>query len=56
MMAGRRPKLTYIDLRRVDAWWRCRSKSVKVMAYEMRINHRTLYDAALRRRAYAGCR
>lgn len=54
-MSGRRPKLTYAHLRQIDAWWANRKWSVTVMARMLKISPTTLYDAALRRRAYAGC-
>jgi hypothetical protein len=54
-MAGRRPKLTYRSLRRIDAWFAERPWSVAVMARILRVSTRTVYDAANRRRAYAGC-
>lgn len=55
-MAGRRPKLSYGALRRVDAWWRRRSWSVTVMARMLGVSRRTVYDAAYRRNAYRECK
>lgn len=54
-MRGRHPKLSYAGLRRIDAWYRDRKWSATVMARVLKISSNTLYDAALRRRAYAGC-
>lgn len=54
-MSGRRPKLTTVALRRVDAWYVHRKWSATVMARVLGISTNTLYDAACRRRAYAGC-
>lgn len=54
-MSGRRPKLSYIGLRKVDGWFAHRRWSATVMARVLKISPTTLYDAALRRRAYAGC-
>lgn len=54
-MAGRHPKLTHGDLRRIDAWWAERKWSATVMARMLAISRQTLYDAAKRCGGYAGC-
>lgn len=54
-MAGRRPKLTFPALKRIDAWWKHRKWSAAVMARIVGVHRNTVYDAALRRRAYREC-
>ena len=51
----RTPKLTYPQLRRIDAWGKSRRISAAAMSRVLGISRNTLYDAWARRRAYRGC-
>jgi len=57
MTGGRPHALTYPKIRRIDAWraqpGRLKSPPWKVMAYQMGISLRTLYNVTRRRYGYA---
>lgn len=55
MLVGRPPKLTYSDLRRIDAWMLERKISVRVMGRILGVNAQTVRDAHKRIRAYRDC-
>ncbi len=56
-MSGRPHKLSYPKIRRIDAWraqpTRNKSPPWKVMAYQIGVSLRTLYNVTLRRGGYA---
>jgi hypothetical protein len=54
-MRGRYPKLSYPDLRRIDAWAVKRKISARAMARVLGVALNTFYDAWKRRNAYREC-
>lgn len=55
MSGGCPPKLTYPDLRRIDAWMAERRLSVRAMSRILGVMSTTIYDAHRRIRAYRNC-
>jgi IS30 family transposase len=55
-MTGRRPKLTYPQLRQIDHWYAMRRLPAKTLAARLGCSKQTIYDALKRRGGYRDCK